>query len=253
MSGYIDLHAHHLAGVDDGAPDWDTAVRMVAGLVDLGFAHLYTTPHQRSGLYLPDLALIERAFDELRRLHPARPPEGGAGPGSGSQLAMGLGAENFWDEILLQRIQTGTIPSYDGGPAFLFEVNPQMMPTGLETTLFELRLRDKLPVLAHPERYLAIQKQIERARTIGRSAALLVDLAALDGAHGKQEMRTARLLLTEGLAHAVASDIHSPDDLPDIAAGMAWIRKHLGEGALDRLLTHNPRRILAGELPDPVT
>jgi hypothetical protein len=31
---------------------------------------------------------------------------------------------------------------------------------------------------------------------------------------------------------------------------MAWIRKKLGEAALTRLLDENPRRILAGELPD---
>ena len=152
----------------------------------------------------------------------------------------------------MQRIQQGAIPSYDGGPAFLFEVNPQMMPTGIEATLFELRLQNKLPVLAHPERYLAIQKQLERAATLGQSAALVVDLAAIDGAHGKQEMRTARLLITEGLAHAAATDIHAPEDLPAIAAGMSWIRKHAGEAALTCLLADNPRRILTGELPDPV-
>jgi protein-tyrosine phosphatase len=245
MSGYVDLHAHHLAGVDDGAPDWPTAREMIAGVVGLGFTHLYTTPHQRSGLYLPDLGVVAEAFAELGRR------QAGVSVG-GPELTFGLAAENFWDEVLLQRIQQGAIPSYDGGPAFLFEVNPQMMPTGIEATLFELRLQSKLPVLAHPERYLAIQKQLERAATLGQSAALVVDLAALDGAHGKQEMRTARLLITEGLAHAAATDIHAPEDLPAIAAGMAWIRKHAGEDALTCLLANNPRRILAGELPDPV-
>lgn len=250
MSGYVDLHAHHLVGVDDGAPDWEAARAMVAGVVGLGFTHLYTTPHQRSGLYLPDLALVAAAFAELGRREAAVLSErDDAAPA----LAFGLGAENFWDEVLLQRIQRSAIPSYDDGPAFLFEVNPQMMPTGIEATLFELRLQNKLPVLAHPERYVAIQKQLDRAATLGRSAALLVDLAALDGAHGKQEMRTARLLITEGLAHAAATDIHSPEDLPAIAAGMGWLRKHVGEPAVALLLGENPRRILAGELPDPVS
>lgn len=245
MPGYVDLHAHYLAGVDDGATDWDTTRAMIDGVTRLGFTHLYATPHQRSGLFLPPLAAIDTAFQTLCRLS-ATSPESEPPP------RFGLGAENFWDEILLQRIRTGAVPSYDAGPAFLFEVNPQMMPTGLETTLFDLRLQGKLPVMAHPERYTAIQKQLERAGEIGRTAALLVDLAALDGAHGKLEMRTARLLLGEGVAHAVATDIHSPEDLPAIAAGIAWIAKHLGDGALTQLLRDNPRRILAGELPDPV-
>jgi protein-tyrosine phosphatase len=244
MSGFVDLHAHYLAGVDDGAPDWDTTVAMVEGVTALGFTHLYATPHQRSGLFLPDLAVVESAFVALRQLAFANAAE--------TAVRFGLAAENFWDEVLLARIQSGTVPSYDGGPAFLFEVNPQMMPTGIEGTLFELRLQGKLPVMAHPERYVAIQRQLERAGTIGQTAALVVDLGAIDGAHGKLEMRTARALLSGGLAHAVATDIHNPEDLPAITAGIAWIAKHLGDRALTQLLSENPRRILTGELPDPV-
>ena len=110
---------------------------------------------------------------------------------------LGLGAENYWDEIFLDRVRTGEIPSYDGGPAFLFEIPPPLMPAGIENRLFELRMAGKLPVMAHPERYHAIQVQIPRARALGRSAALLVDLGALAGAHGRAEMKTARQLLTE--------------------------------------------------------
>ena len=242
MPGYVDLHAHYLAGVDDGATDWETTTDMVTGVMDLGFTHLYATPHQRSGLFLPERTLLDSAFEDLKALAVF---SGRAMPG--------LAAENFWDEVLLQRMQQNTIPSYDGGPAFLFEVNPQMMPSGIENSLFELRLKGKLPVMAHPERYVAIQTQTDRAETIGRTAALVIDLAAVHGAHGKQEMRTARQLLTDGLVHAAATDIHGPDDLPAIAAGMAWIQKHLGQPRLTRLLDENPRRILSGDLPDPVT
>jgi tyrosine-protein phosphatase YwqE len=62
-------------------------------------------------------------------------------------------------------------------------------------------------------------------------------------------MKTARRLLEDGLAHAAATDIHSPDDQRAIAAGMAWIRKRLGPEALSRLLDQHPRHILAGNLP----
>jgi tyrosine-protein phosphatase YwqE len=63
-------------------------------------------------------------------------------------------------------------------------------------------------------------------------------------------MKTARKLVQEGLAHAAATDIHRPEDQTSIAAGMAWIRKQRGQETLDEMLSHNPRRLLAGELPD---
>jgi tyrosine-protein phosphatase YwqE len=105
--------------------------------------------------------------------------------------------------------------------------------------------------MAHPERYVAVQSDISFAERIGRSAALLVDLGALDGAHGRPEMKTSRRLILEGLAHAAASDAHSPEDQGAVASGMAWIRKHRGPEVLDQLLDENPRRILSGELPEP--
>jgi len=237
--GFVDLHAHYLAGLDDGAPDLETTREMVDGVVGLGFSHLYATPHQREGLYLPSRDAIDAAYRQLC--------EAASGQ---TRFAVGLGAENFWDGTFLGRIQTHQIPCYDGGPAFLFEVPPPLMPAGMEATLFDIRLAGKLPVMAHPERYQAVQAQLDRAEALGQTAALVVDLGALDGAHGRAQMKAARDLLTRGLAHAVATDIHSPNDLPAIAAGMAWIRKHLGADALQTLLADNPRRIIAGDLPE---
>jgi protein-tyrosine phosphatase len=234
--GFVDLHAHYLPGLDDGAGDQATALEMVGAVVALGFDRLEATPHQRAGMFMPPREAIAAAFAWLVEA-------------TGDRAQLGLGAENFWDEVLAERLAQGAVPAYDGGPAFLFELNPALMPPRLPETLFELRLAGKMPVMAHPERYLGIQKDVSRAEALGRSAALVVDLGALDGAHGRAEMKTARRLLEEGLAHAAATDIHRPEDQRSIAAGMAWIRKRLGEDALGRLLDHNPRHILAGELP----
>lgn len=237
--GYLDLHAHYLPAIDDGAPDLSATAQMVKGVVGLGFSHLFATPHQRQGLFLPTRAAILAAFAKMEEAFAV-----------GEAPVFGLGAENFWDETFLGRVHAGEIPCYDDGPAFLFEVPPALMPVGIESLLFTFRMNGKLPVMAHPERYHAIQAHSDRARTLGRSAALLVDLAALDGAHGRAEMKTARQLLTDGVAHAAATDIHSVDDLNGIAGGITWIRKHLGAEALRTLLADNPRRILAGELPE---
>ena len=124
------------------------------------------------------------------------------------------------------------------------------MPPSIENELFQIHMQGYLPVMAHPERYVAIQRDVSLAERLGRHAAMLVDLAALDGAHGKPEMKTARRLVLDGLAHAAASDIHRPEDQTPVAAGMAWIRKQRGQETLDRMLGENPRHLLTGELPE---
>jgi protein-tyrosine phosphatase len=240
MGHYVDLHSHYLPALDDGAAAIEVSVQMVRAVAALGFSHLFATPHQRAGMFMPAREQIDGAFQQVAT------QVGTAAPG----VRLGLGAENFWDDVFHDRWQRGEHPTYDGGPAFLFEVNPQLMPPAIDQQLFQMRLRGQLPVMAHPERYLAIQRDIDGAAKLARSAALLVDLGALDGAHGKAEMKTARRLILDGLAHAAASDVHTPEDQAAVAAGMAWIRKQRGDAMLDRLLGENPRRILAGDLPE---
>ncbi len=240
MPHYVDLHAHYLPALDDGATDPAMSLQMLRAIAALGFSELFATPHQRAGMFMPERAAIDRAFEAAQ----AQAVE------VDLTAKLGLGAENFWDAVLLQRLRDRTVPSYGGGPAFLFEIPNQLMPPNLENELFDLRVGGMLPVMAHPERYAAIQRDISLAEKLGRHAALMVDLGALDGAHGKAEMKTARRLVLEGLATAAASDIHRPADQTSVAAGMAWIRKQRGPAALDRLLDQNPRRLLSGDLPE---
>jgi protein-tyrosine phosphatase len=216
------------------------SVQMVRAIAALGFSDLYATPHQRAGMFMPDRGAIDAAFQRV----------GQELAGTNADLRLGLGAENFWDDVFHARLRQGAIPTYGKGPGFLFEVNPQVMPPALENELFQIRTQGYLPVMAHPERYVSIQRDPSLAEALGRHAAMLVDLGALEGAHGKQEMKTARKLVLEGLAHAAASDVHRPEDQTAVAAGMAWIKKQRGPEVLDRMLDENPRHLLAGELPD---
>jgi protein-tyrosine phosphatase len=236
--GFVDLHSHVLAAIDDGAPALADGLALATELSEMGFEVVHATPHQKSGSFLPSREDIDHAHGELRAaLHDA-----------GIPLELRLGAENFWDEVFLGRVGEKSQPTYTGGRAFLVELDPRMAPPRLEDTLFQLRLSGPLPVLAHPERYVPLN--LDRLKAVGRTAALLVDLGALDGAHGKHAADMSRKLLAEGLAHAVASDVHTLGDAKRAAAGMTWIRKKLGDSTLRRLLDENPRRILQGELPD---
>jgi protein-tyrosine phosphatase len=241
MAHYVDLHSHYLPALDDGATSLEMSLQMLRAIAALGFTELFATPHQRHGMFMPERAKIDAAYAQV----------GAAiGVGSAGAPTLGLAAENFWDSVFHGRLGEHTVPTYDATPAFLFEVNPQMMPAEMETQLFQIRMRGYMPVMAHPERYTAVQRDPALCERLGRHAAMWIDLGALEGAHGKAEMKTARKLVLEGFAHGAASDIHRPEDQTSVAAGMAWIRKQRGQAVLDQMLDENPRRVLAGELPD---
>lgn len=238
--GFVDLHSHVLPALDDGVKSVGEAVEVVGLLGQLGFEIICCTPHQKVGSWVPSTDCISKAradvVDALAAGHVG--------------VELRLGAENFWDELFVQRCVEGGLPTYTGERAFLVEVSPVNPPVKLEEQLFRLRTRGALPVLAHPERYHGLCRQPERLAAIGRTAALLVDVAALAGAHGPRAGEAARWLVEDGLAHACASDVHSADDARAAGEGIAWLKKRMGTPALTRLLDENPRRILQGDLPD---
>jgi protein-tyrosine phosphatase len=236
--GFVDLHSHVLHGLDDGATDEATAIAMLDGLAALGVTEQCVTPHQKAGQYLPGGDQIEAALNAVERVRrPGHP-------------TLRLGAENMWDDVFIQRLAADQIPSYRETSAFLVEVPPPLLPPGMIDQLFKLRLRGKLPVLAHPERYHPLWGDDDLAGSLRRVCAFVVDLGAVAGFHGRRETKAARHLLETGLACAVTTDLHQVGDLQQAAAGLAWIEKKLGHAAVARLFDHAPRAILAGELPD---
>ena len=238
--GFVDLHSHVLPALDDGVKSVSEAVEVVSMLTRLGFETICCTPHQKVGSWVPSSDAISKARADLTAALAA----------GAIAVELRLGAENFWDELFVQRCVEGGVPSYTGERAFLVEVSPVNPPVKLEEQLFRLRTRGPLPVLAHPERYHGLCRQPERMEAIGRTAALVVDVAALAGAHGPRAAEAARWLVGDGLAHACASDTHSAEDARAAGEGIAWLRKRHGDGAVRRLLDENPRRILQGDLPD---
>jgi len=230
--GFVDLHAHVLPALDDGATDAATGLSMLRALAQVGYDVVTATPHQMAGQYLPSLEAIRAAHADLAGKAPLR---------------LALAAENFWDDVLFQRWKERAIPGYDGGRAFLFEIAPGSAPPRLEETLFQMRVEGLLPVMAHPERYRGLSE--ERLAKLGAQIALLVDLGAVAGYHGGRAGKVARALVADGIAHAVATDVHGSGDVRVAAEGIAWIKRKLGPAAVRRLLDDHPRAILAGELP----
>jgi protein-tyrosine phosphatase len=236
--GFVDLHSHVLAGLDDGSPDLPTSLAMLDGLAALGVTEQCVTPHQKAGQYLPSHDAIERA---LAALTIARKPH---------HPTLRLAAENMWDDVFLQRLADHAVPHYAGSSAFLVELSPPLLPPRLAERLFELVRAGEVPVLAHPERYQPLWGDDDLARSLRNVCAFVIDLPAVGGFHGKHEAKQARHLLERGLATAVATDAHQLGDVQQAAAGLHWIEKKLGKAAVTRLFDTAPRAILAGTMPD---
>ena len=105
-----------------------------------------------------------------------------------------------------------------------------------------------LPVLAHPERYGAVQRDPGcLAEWFGNGWVLQLDKGSVLGDFGASAFRTASWTLEHGLAHVVSSDAHNGESrTPSFQRLEKVLKERFSEGYAELLLQRNPGRIAKG-------
>lgn len=241
MPGFVDLHCHWVARIDDGAPSVAAGLEMLAALSQLGFDRVIATPHMRPGLF-------DNTREDLVSAYESMLPDLA---GRAGLPEVGLASEHYFDDVVFRRILDGQAVPYPENHAILLEFYEVGFPITVEQRLFDLLGRRMLPVIAHPERYHALWKDAAPfERIVDMGCAALLDVAVFAGKYGKQPRRCAEQLLERGLYHAACSDAHRPEDVRAVAQGMKWVERHYGRDTLDYLFREGPLALLDGRLPD---
>jgi protein-tyrosine phosphatase len=237
MSGFVDLHCHLLPGVDDGARTPEDALEMARALVDVGVSTVAVSPHARSGC-APVEVCVERLEALRRALADAEVP-----------LTLELGAENaLVEDGFLDGLGTPAARPVHRGPYVLVELPYTAPVPALPTLVFQMMRKGVVPLLAHPERCLELQRPDRAAEVVGLGARLQLDVGALSGRYGPVARRAARELLDRGLYSVAATDLHAPSGARRwIERALSDLRSCAGEAAVDRLFRDGPGRVLAGE------
>lgn len=239
--GYIDLHCHWVADVDDGARSVAESEAMLEALRDVGFAKVVATPHMRTGM-----------FDNRRDDITAAYARTVAALDHRDDLpALGLASEHHLDDLVFTQLIAGEGLPYPGGHAALIEFPNERFPLAHAERLFELRVKRIRPVLAHPERYRPVWEDITVLdRLLDGGTVLLLDVAALVGKYGRAAKRCAHELLEAGYYYAACSDAHRPSDAREVDKGIARLEKVMGREEALFLLRDGPAQILAGAVED---
>jgi protein-tyrosine phosphatase len=228
----IDLHAHVLPGVDDGALRLDESLAICRTAVLEGTVMIAATPHVRDD-YPTAAAVMEHHVRDLRRAlaEEAIPLE----IRPGGEIAIEWLARLSTDE--LRRFGLAGNPDY-----LLVEFAHYGWPDRLRHWISDFGARGTTLMLAHPERSTVVQAQPERLRPLVEAGALVqVTAASIDGRVGRRPQATALELIESGLAHTVASDVHQPGPMLEAALQL------IGDEELARWLTHElPTAIVDG-------
>jgi protein-tyrosine phosphatase len=235
----IDLHAHLLPGLDDGAQTLEDSRAIGRAAVAEGVEAIAATPHVRHD-YPTTAEQMEAGVSALRADFEREGISVQVLHGGEIDLEILAG----FDHETLARFTYAQTGRY-----LLLEFPYTGWPLGLDQRVFALRAAGITPVLAHPERNGEVQSVPERLEDLVRLGAVIqVTAASLDGRLGKSSRDAGLRLLELGLVDVLASDAHTPSVRE---AGLAAAVEALGDEGLARHLTENaPRAIVAGdELP----
>ncbi|HMR75979.1 MAG TPA: protein tyrosine phosphatase [Polyangiaceae bacterium] len=242
MRGFVDLHCHFIAGIDDGARSAEEGIALLRALHSAGFDRVIATPHMRPGLFDNSRVQLTAAYEQLCAQL----------PNDGSIPKVDLSSEHYFDDVIFSRIMNDEALPYPGGKAVLLEFYEIDFLPMIDHRFFDLRAKKRLlPVIAHPERYRAIWKSpATLERLVDAGAAALLDAAAFAGKYGRRAKRAAEELLEMGLYHAACSDAHRPDDVLAVLEGMRVIEKRYGSEEIEFLFRDGPLALLEGQIPE---
>ena len=242
----IDLHCHILPGIDDGAPDLDTALEMARVAVADGITITACTPHIHPGAYDNEGPGIKAAILALQdKLDEA-----------GIPLKLVCGADVHIDVDLPEGLRSGRIARLNDTDYFLFEPPHHVAPPRLEEVVFDVMAQGWRPILTHPERLSWIEDHYEiMVRLAQRGVLMQVTGGSVEGRFGKRPRYWAERMLDEGLVHILATDAHNlRNRRPELSPARDAVAERLGEAEAVAMVDTRPAGILAGETPpDPET
>ncbi len=245
MRGFIDLHSHWVAAIDDGAKSVGESATLLRALFEAGFSTVVATPHMRPGMFDNTAATLRDAFD---RTVASLPAEG--------LPDVRLSSEHFFDDIVFDRIigdsalpypSALTVEQTKGRRCVLIEFPTSRFPSRITHRFFDMMRRKIRPVIAHPERYEPVWDDPSVLDPLMDAGAVLqLDVAALTGRYGRTARRAAETLLREGYYHAASSDAHSLRDVESVRQGIDLLVSLAGREEAEFLLIEGPRQILDG-------
>ena len=245
----IDIHCHIVPGVDDGSEDFAESIGMGEAAASCGVTDIIVTPHCN----IPDMfdnyagPGYERAFKGLEALF----------SDNNIRIKLHRGMEVFGTDDIGRLIDEGMVLTMAGSRYMLVEFPFDDDMWRVRDVLYDIWRRSIVPIVAHPERYYAVQDDIQFALHWADMGCLLqLNRTSILAHPSAPEAQTAKRLLDLGAAHFVATDAHGvfsrTTEMLDV---YEYISKRYSREWAEILTVENPRRLIENRrilrLPTP--
>lgn len=234
IENLVEMHCHILPGIDDGSPDIETSLRMIARLQQQGCNTIVLTPHYYSDeISLTDfLRRRERSYSALINALP---------PGSPRLIPA---AEVYISQYLFTNDDLSELKIGNSDYALIEHPFSSSFSQGSYDRLSNLRCDYGIkPILAHIERYGALMDDTYRLEQFIEMGCLAqVNISSFADSPRQIRKKLIKLMNT-GHIHLVGSDCHNLESRPpEYIAGMRAIYDKCGQDAIETLI-HNANQL----------
>jgi protein-tyrosine phosphatase len=244
---FTDIHSHIIFGADDGAGSLDEAIELLKLDREEGAYAVFATSHYGiENIYAPDAALVMQKFELLKERAAAEVPEVKLYLGTEWYCAWNLGERirrreafrmNDTDYVLVEFLEYSA--EHDSADRIL-------------TNLAEVKRQGFKPILAHPERYKAMQEDWDLAKRVCDLGVLMqVNAYDLDLNWKIRTKELAQWLATERMVSFIGSDMHGVYNgkrVPKMKEGIRWLYEHTDKEYADAVAFGNAQRLLGVSL-----
>ena len=245
----VDVHSHVIWGVDDGAQTIEESLELVALDREEGIDVIFATPHYGEGnVGAPDRELVRERFQKL------------LGKTANQNTHLHLGTEWYCDDGITDQIRRKeAVPMGDSDwymVEFLEWGNTTEPAEVILRRLKHLKDNHIKTILAHPERYKAIQEDWDLARRICDLGVLLQVNAYDLFLNEKAATRNlAQWMAEEEMISFIGSDMHGTRikangksaRRPQMKEGIRWLYENVDEEYANDVVRGNAEKLLGVE------
>ena len=198
----IDFHNHVIPKLDDGSKSLEMTIKMLKEAERQGITDVVNTVHYQHPKMQNKNTSYNFIRTELDKLNIEIAKHN-------IDINIHLGSEVFFN-FNLTKILDNPITTIGNSKYMLIEFQRLSFPKGYEEEIFKLQLQGITPIIAHPERYRPIQKDLNILKQwIERGYLIQIDCASILGKFGKDTQICSINMVKNELCHLVGSDAHN--------------------------------------------
>ncbi|OPJ55323.1 tyrosine-protein phosphatase [Alkalithermobacter paradoxus] len=232
----IDIHCHIIHNVDDGSSSIEESIEMAKIAERDGIKKIINTSHYHLYSHYVTGKSLEEKVNEFNKLLQEK----------NIDVKVYVGNELYYSKELISKLDKLDYYSLNNSKYVLIEFPPDNLPKDMEDIIYEFKIRNYIPILAHIERYSEVIDNPNLASDyINQGALIQVNASSILGKLGREIQSTCKILLQNNCIHFVASDAHgSKKRTPRLKESYNYIKDIIGKEKADKIFFENTQAII---------